>query len=190
MTFIHKCALSGAAAVAVLGMGTVAASAAPASSHTTHQVPAATKTTKLAFSAHYTGHLTMLISGSTITVKAAAGTGTATNLGTAGKSTISGSGLSSAQSTCDAMSGTGLLSGGGSSLSLKIASGSQGCAVGSATPTKVNVTGSAVVTSGKGKYLGATGTLKFSGSFTLTTTTGSTSPSYAAALSGTLTVKS
>ena len=184
MTNIRKFGAS-AAIVAVMTFGVVsvagAASVAPhaATSHTTKVI---------SFTGNYSGTISLLINGSKITAKSVHGTGTATWLG---KSTMTGSGASSATSQCDPMSGAGSLVGSGSKLAVTIQAKSKGCAAGTSTPTKVTVTGTVKVTSASsGKFKGATGTLSYSGSFTLPSSSGSSTDKFTAKITGKLTVKS
>lgn len=180
-------AVAGAAVAAALTCGVLgvagaapspSAAARPATSHP------ATTYTKLKFKATYSGKIALLIDGTTVTGHISSGKGTATTLG---KSTLTGSGGSSTSASCDPMTGTGSLTGSGSKLTLKILSSTQGCGTYPA-PTKVTITGSAKVTSGVGKFKGATGTLTISGSFTLPSTTSNSTDSFTARLTGTLRV--
>jgi len=181
MTNIRKFSAS-AAVVVAMSLGAVSvAGAAPAAHRSV--APHATKT--VSFTGNYSGTIALLISGTKVTASSVKGTGSATLLG---KSTMSGTGVSSAAATCDAMSGTGSLVGSGSKLTLKILAGSKGCGSYPA-PTTVSVTGTAKVLSGAGKYKGAAGTLKFSGSFTLPSSTKGSTDKFTAKLSGKLTVK-
>lgn len=141
-----------------------------------------------AFSGTYRGTIAMLWSSTAVNVTALTGTGTGTDLGF---TAVTGTGSSSPTSTCDPISGVGVLTGGGSTLHLKLATSSKGCAAGSAAPTAVTVTGTATVVSGTGKFAGATGTLKVSGSFEIKSTTAGSNESdaFTATLTGSLKVK-
>jgi hypothetical protein len=152
----------------------------------TTKKPAAAKSE--AFSGTYRGTIAMLWSSSAVTVTALTGTGTGTDLGL---SAVSGTGSSNPTGTCDPISGVGVLTGAGSTLHLKLATSSKGCAADSAAPTAVTVTGTATVVSGTGKFAGATGTLKVSGSFEIKSTTAGSSESdaFTATLTGSLKVK-
>jgi hypothetical protein len=152
----------------------------------TTKKPAAAKNE--AFSGTYRGTIAMLWSSSAVTVTALTGTGTGTDLGL---SAVSGTGSSNPSGTCDPISGIGVLTGGGSTLHLKLATSSKGCAADSAAPTSVTVTGSATVVSGTGKFAGATGTLKVTGSFSIKSTTAGSSETdaFTATLTGSLKVK-
>jgi hypothetical protein len=152
------------------------------------------KTKKVAFKGTYTGTIALLMVGSgssadSVKVTSIRGTGTGTLLG---KGTVSGTGTAPATSQTDAITGKGILSGGGSKLMLSaVTSKSFGTAAATATPTSVSVSGVAKVTSGTGKYKGVSGNLKFTGSFNVKSNTpgGSESDAFTATLSGTLTVK-
>jgi hypothetical protein len=152
----------------------------------TTKKPATAKTET--FSGTYKGTIAMLWSSSAVNVTALTGTGTGSDLGL---SAVSGTGSSNPTSTCDPISGLGILTGGGSTLHLKLATSSKGCAADSAAPTTVTVTGTASVVSGTGKFAGATGTLKVSGSFQVKSTTAGSNESdaFSATLTGSLKVK-
>jgi hypothetical protein len=141
-----------------------------------------------AFSGTYRGTIAMLWSSTAVNVTALTGTGSGTDLGL---SAVSGTGSSNPTGSCDPITGVGILSGGGSTLHLKLATSSKGCAADSAAPTAVTVTGTATVVSGTGKFAGATGTLKVSGSFEIKSTTAGSSESdaFSATLTGSLKVK-
>jgi hypothetical protein len=141
-----------------------------------------------AFNGTYKGTIAMLWSASEVKVTQLTGTGTGSVFGL---TSVSGTGSSSPSSTCDPISGTGTLRGAAGSLTLKLATTSQGCGADSSAPTLVTVTGSAVVLSGTGTFAGATGSLKVAGSFSIKSTTAGSSESdgFTATLSGNLTVK-
>ncbi len=148
------------------------------------------KIVKVAFKGAYKGTIAMLWSSTGVKATAVTGTGTATYLG---KSKLAGTGSAPASNTCDPLTGTGTLIGAGSKLVLKIIapSTSQACAAGQAAPTSVSVKGIAKVLSGTGKYKGVTGTLKFTGSFSIKSTTAGSSETdaFSAALNGVLSIK-
>lgn len=152
----------------------------------TTKKPATVKT--VAFSGNYSGTMGLLWSSSDVKVTTLTGTGTGANQGL---TAVSGSGSSSPTSTCDPINGTGILSGGGSTLHLTLSTTSKACAADSAAPTAVSVTGTATVTGGTGKFAGAKGTLKVSGTFSIKSTTAGSSEndSFNASLTGTLTIK-
>jgi hypothetical protein len=152
----------------------------------TTKKPATAKTE--AFAGTYRGNIALLWSATGVTATALSGAGTGTDLGLA---TVSGSGSSAPQSSCDPISGVGILSGGGSTLHLRLATTSKGCATDDTAPTSVTITGTATVVSGTGKFAGATGTLKVLGSFSIKSTTAGSNESdaFSATLSGALKVK-
>jgi len=142
----------------------------------------------VAFSGTYSGSMSLLWSSSDVKVTTLTGTGTGNDQGL---SAVSGTGSSAPSSTCDPINGTGTLSGGGATLHLTLATTSKACAADSAAPTTVTVTGTATVTGGTGKFAGAKGTLKVSGTFSIKSTSAGSSESdnFSATLSGTLTLK-
>ncbi len=142
----------------------------------------------VAFSATYKGMMSMLWSSNDVKVTSLSGHGTGTTLGLA---TMSGTGLAAPSSQCDPINGVGTLSGGGSTLKLTIKS-TTACGAGSAAPTTVSISnGTALVTGGTGKFAGATGALKVTGSFAIQATTAGSNESdaFTATLRGTLTTK-
>jgi hypothetical protein len=141
-----------------------------------------------AFSGTYHGTIAMLWSASAVSVTSLSGAGTGATLGLAA---VTGTGGASPSASCDPINGVGVLTGGGSTLHLKLTTTSKGCAADSAAPTTVTVSGSAIVTSGTGKFAGATGTLKVLGSFSIKSTTAGSNESdaFSATLSGSLKVK-
>jgi hypothetical protein len=167
-----------------------AATTAP-SSHVTHATAHVVKVTKVKFTAKYSGTIALLWSDSGVQASAVRGKGSATLLGA--KSLLAGSGKGTASSTCNPFSGTGSLTGMGSVLKLSIvtSSATRACAADQSAPTSVTVKGVAKVLSGTGKYKGVSGTLAFSGSFyILSTTAGSNeSDNFTATMTGTLTIK-
>jgi len=148
------------------------------------------KIVKVAFKGTYAGTIAMLWSSTGAKATAVTGKGTATYLGAG---TLSGKGSAPASSTCDPLTGSGVLLGSGSKLMLTIIapSTSQACAAGQAAPTSVSVKGIAKVTGGTGKYKGVSGTLKFTGSFSIKSTTAGSSESdaFTASLTGVLSIK-
>jgi hypothetical protein len=154
------------------------------------------KTRKVKFSGTYKGKLGLLMVGTagsnatSVKVTSITGTGTGSLLG---KSTVTGTGSAPATAQNDAITGKGVLSGGGSKIMLTaVTSKSEGYAAGTTTPTSVTVSGVAKVTSGTGKYKGVSGNLTFKGSFSVQSNNGGSSESdaFTATLSGTLTIKS
>jgi hypothetical protein len=153
-----------------------------------HAAKTTTKIVHVAFKGSYSGTIGLLWSSSGVKATSVTGTGT----GTYGANAMSGSGGGSAASTCDPFSGAGALSG-ASGLKLQVVSStkSQACAVNSAAPTPVTVKGVATILSGTGKFKGATGTLSFSGTFSIQSTTAGSneSDSFTATLTGTVSMK-
>ncbi len=155
-----------------------------------HAVKPKPKIVKVAFKGTYKGTIAMLWSSTGVKATAVTGTGSATYLGA---SKLSGTGSAPASNTCDPLTGTGTLIGAGSKLVLRIIAPatSQACAAGQAAPTSVSVKGIAKVLSGTGKYKGVSGTLKFTGSFSIKSTTAGSSETdaFSAALNGVLSIK-
>ena len=170
-----------------VGATTIHQSTASVAAHAVKPKP---KIVRVAFKGAYKGTIAMLWSSTGVKATAVTGTGTATYLG---KSKLAGTGSAPASNTCDPLTGTGTLIGAGSKLVLKIIapSTSQACAAGQAAPTSVSVKGIAKVLSGTGKYKGVTGTLKFTGSFSIKSTTAGSSETdaFSAALNGVLSIK-
>lgn len=125
-----------------------------------------------AFSGSYKGTIALLWSDSNVKATSVTGTGTGNILGF---TTMTGTGSSSPTDTCAPIFGSGVLSGGGNTLKVTFNPSSKGCADGSAAPTNVNISGTAVITGGTGKYVGATGNLKFLGFFGIKSTSAGTS---------------
>lgn len=118
----------------------------------------------VAFSGTYKGKMSVLWSDSGVQATSVTASGTGTVLGL---DSLSGTGSSSPQNQCDSIDGSGVLSGGGNTLKVTFDSNAKGCAEDGAAPTTVNITGTASITGGTGKYAGATGTLKVTGSFAI-----------------------
>ena len=172
---------------------TATAPKCPAGWTTTKPKP---KAKTVAFTGSYTGTISLLFNSGTVTVNSVTGKGTGTDM--AG-GTLTGSGEGTSLSAyCDPFEGSGSLAGAGSELKLTVTSSSsqQACVASGTTsgvqspPASVSVTGVAKVTGGTGKWVGASGTLKFTGSFSVTNSTaGSTeSDAFSATFTGTLTV--
>jgi len=123
------------------------------------------------FTGTYKGKIAMLWSDSDVqaTSVSASGTGSISGL-----DTLSGTGSSSPASQCSPINGYGVLTGGGNTLKVNFDSSAKGCGEDSAAPTTVNITGSAVIGGGTGKFAGATGTLKVTGSFAIKSTAAGT----------------
>ena len=165
-----------------LGLPAPAASAAPVS----HVI----KVVKVNFKGTYTGTIAMLWSANTVRATSVKGTGTGTWLG---KSTVAGSGTASTSSTCDPLWGTGYIVGSGSKLLLRVVQSSttKACAAAESAPTTVTVTGVAKVIGGLGKYKGASGTLKISGTFQIKSNQAGSSETdtFKASLSGVISIR-
>ncbi len=133
----------------------------------------------IAFNGTYKGKISMLWSASDVQATSVTGAGTGTILGL---DTLSGSGSSAPSSQCDSINGSGTLSGGGNTLKVTFDTASKACGAEGAAPTVVNITGNAVINGGTGKYAGATGTLKVTGSFAVNSTEAGTKESTALTL--------
>jgi hypothetical protein len=139
----------------------------PSGWSTTKPAAKATATTKatgstVAITTVYKGKISMLWSDAGVTATSVTGASTS---GNAGLDSLSGSGSSSPQSKCDIILGSGVLSGDGNTLKVTFDSSTKGCAEDEEGPTTINITGTAVINGGTGKFAGATGTLKVTGSF-------------------------
>ena len=191
-------------AVGALALLAAVGVTAPSSAATVHSlktqthsavVSHAVKVKKVAFKGSYNGSLTFLLTSvastsTSASVTSVSGKGTSTDLGS---TTLTGTGTvpATAASAGFHFTGNGKLSGAGGTLTLKILSkNSSGAAPENAAGT-VSLTGTATVVSGTGKLKGATGSLKFSGSFAISNdgVSGSQSPAFTSKLSGTLTIK-
>lgn len=116
----------------------------------------------LAFSGTYKGKISVLWNEYGVQASKVIATGTGTTLGL---ESLSGTGSSAPQNQCDLIDGSGVLSGGGDSLKVTFDSNAKACALDDAAPTAINITGTATITGGTGKFSGATGILKVTGSF-------------------------
>lgn len=126
--------------------------------------PAKTTAGTVAFSGTYKGKISILWSDSDVRVTSVTATGTGNVLGLG---ELTGTGSAAPQNQCDAFDGTGVLSGGGNTLKVAFDSSAKACAAEGATPTTITITGNATITGGTGKYAGATGTLKATGTFAI-----------------------
>ncbi len=138
--------------------------------------------------ATYKGTMKLVWSDSDVKVSGVTGTGSGT---TGGLASLSGTGGSAPSSQCDAVNGNGTLGSGADTVSVKFDTSTQGCADSDAAPASVKLTGNALVTGGTGKYAGATGTLKATGSFEVKSTSAGFSETQALTLMlvGTITTK-
>jgi hypothetical protein len=146
------------------------------------------KITHVTFKGTYSGTMALLWSSTGVTASSVTGHGT----GTRGANIMKGSGGGSAANTCDPFSGAGSLQGtSGLKLSIVSSSKTQACAVNSAAPSPVTVSGVAKILSGTGKFKGASGSLTFKGSFTIQSTTAGSNEndSFNATITGLVTIK-
>lgn len=126
--------------------------------------------------ATYKGKISLLWSDSDVKATSVTATGAGASLGL---TAITGTGSSAPTSQCAPIIGSGVLSGGGSTLKVSFNSSAKGCAEDSAAPSSVNITGNAVIKGGTGKFVGATGTLKVTGYFAVKSTEAGSSESEA-----------
>jgi hypothetical protein len=138
---------------------TVAATVKP----TTPAVPAAASN-KFAFNGTYKGKMSIIWSDYDVRATSVSGDGTGAIFG---MDSLSGSGSSAPSTQCAGLDGTGVISGGGSSIKVTFDTSAKVCAEDGAAPTTINITGFAVVNSGTGKFAGATGKLKAVGYFNI-----------------------
>ncbi|MBU6242759.1 MAG: hypothetical protein KGP06_01720 [Acidobacteria bacterium] len=158
---------------------------------TTSATPATTAkaaTNVLVFNGTYIGKISMIWSDSDVRVPAVTGAGTGTVLGL---DELTGSGSATPMSQCESFDGAGTLSGGGNTLKVTFDSSAKACADQGAAPANVTITGNATVNGGTGKFAGATGTLKVTGSFSIKSTAAGTNESstFKITLSGNINTK-
>ncbi len=122
------------------------------------------KASSVAFNGTYKGKMSVLWSDNGVQASSVTGSGTGT---TAGLDSLTGTGSSSPSDQCAGIDGSGVISGGGNSIKVSFDSSAKGCAADSAAPTVVTITGNAVISGGTGKFAGATGTLKVTGTFAI-----------------------
>jgi len=149
--------------------------------------PASSTSKSFTLNATYTGKISSLWSDSDVqSTVTATGTGT-----TLGLTQLTGSGSSSPASQDATISGAGTISDGTNSVKGTFDPSATGHAKDGAAPTSVAISGDIIVNGGTGKYAGATGTLKFTGSFPVASTTAGTKDSGALTLTvtGTFTTK-
>lgn len=132
-----------------------------------------------AFSGTYKGKMAILWSDSDVRATSVTGSGTGNIFGL---DELTGSGSSAPADQCAGINGSGVLSGGGNTLKVSFDSSAKGCAEDAAAPTVVNISGNALITGGTGKYAGATGTLKVTGSFAIKSSAAGSSESSALTL--------
>jgi len=80
---------------------------------------------------------------------------------------VRGTGAAAPAGLCDGFDAKGSIGGGGNTINVTFDSSSKGCAEDESAPTTIKITGSATITSGTGKYAGATGNLKVTGVFSV-----------------------
>ena len=139
---------------------TAAATVKPTTVATT---PAVTSN-KFAFNGTYKGKMSIIWSDYDVRATSVSGDGTGAIFG---MDSLSGNGASAPSTQCAGLDGTGVISGGGSSIKVTFDTSAKVCAEDGAAPTTINITGFAVVNSGTGKFAGATGKLKAVGYFNI-----------------------
>jgi hypothetical protein len=142
----------------------------------------------VALNATYKGTMKLVWSDSDVKVSGVTATGTGA---TGGLISLSGTGGSAPSSQCDAINGSGVLGTGADTVQVSFDTTTQGCADSDAAPANVKLTGNAVVKGGTGKYAGATGTLKATGTFAVKSTSAGFTETQALTLTliGTITTK-
>jgi hypothetical protein len=163
---------------------TVVATAKP----TTTATSPAVASNKFAFNGTYKGKMSIIWSDYDAKATSVSGDGTGVIFG---MDSLSGSGVSAPSTQCAGLDGTGVISGGGSSIKVTFDTSAKVCAEEGAAPTTVNITGFAVVNSGTGKFAGASGKLKAVGFFNIKTADAGASESsvLTLTLSGEITTK-
>ena len=114
----------------------------------------------VAFSGTYKGKLSIVWGDTYLQVTGVNGSGTGNVLGL---TDMSGTASAAPAGICDTFDAKGSITGGGSSLNVTFDSTAKGCAEDESAPTTIKITGTATITGGTGKYAGATGTLKVTG---------------------------
>ena len=129
--------------------------------------PATGTTAKtVAINGNYSGTVALLWGDTYVQVTSVKATGTGT-VGDLGE--FLGSGAAAPASQCDTFDGSATRGSGANTLKVAFDSSAKGCAEDDSAPTKITFSGNAIVKSGTGKYAGATGTFKVSGSFSIKT---------------------
>ena len=131
---------------------------------TTVATTPAAASNKFAFNGTYKGKMSIIWSDYDVRATSVSGDGTGAIFG---MDSLSGSGASSPSTQCAGLDGTGLISGGGSSIKVTFDTSAKVCAEDGAAPTTINITGFAVINSGTGKFAGAAGKLKAIGFFNI-----------------------
>jgi hypothetical protein len=192
------CAVGALALMATVGVvapsGAATTSTLKSSSHSSLSSNVV-KIKKVAFKGSYSGSLTFLLTSvastsTSASVTSVTGKGTSTDLGSTSFSGI-GNVPATAASAGFHFTGAGKLAGPGGTLNLKILSQNSSGAAPENAAGIVTLSGTATVVSGTGKLKGATGSLKFSGSFAVSNdgVSGSQSPAFTSKLSGTLDIR-
>ena len=125
-------------------------------------IPAAAATT--AFSGTYKGNLAIIWGDTYLQITSVTGKGTGNILGL---TDMTGTGAAAPAGLCDSFDAKGSIGGGGNTLTVAFDAASKGCAADESAPTTIKITGNALITGGTGKYAGATGSLKVTGSFSV-----------------------
>lgn len=120
--------------------------------------------TSVAFSGTYKGKLSIVWGDTYLQVTGVNGTGTGNVLGL---TNMTGTASAAPAGLCDTFDAKGSISGGGNSLNVSFDSTAKGCAEDESAPTTIKITGVATITGGTGKYAGASGVLKVSGTFSV-----------------------
>ena len=112
----------------------------------------------------YKGKLSIVWGDTYLQVTGVNGTGSGNVLGL---TDMSGTASAAPAGICDTFDAKGSIAGGGSSLNVTFDSSAKGCAEDESAPTTIKITGTATITGGTGKYVGATGVLKVTGTFSV-----------------------
>lgn len=148
----------------------------------------ATKGASYTFDGKYSVKVTFVWGDTDVRATSVTGTGT----GSLNDLTeLSGTGYSAPANQCDLFSGKGTLKGSSGTLDVEFDSSSQGCAADDSAPTTIAIKASATVKGGTGKFAGATGSFKVTGSIPVKSTkSGSTEVANGTlSISGTVTTK-
>ncbi len=132
----------------------------------TPKVSATTPATAAAIplSGTYKGKLSIVWGDTYLQVTSVSGTGTGNILGL---TNMTGSAAAAPSGICDTFDAKGSIGGDGNTLNVTFDASAKGCAADETVPTTIKITGNANITGGTGKYAGATGTLKVSGTFSV-----------------------
>jgi len=118
----------------------------------------------VAFSGNYKGTLNIVWGDTYLQIISATAKGTGNVLGL---TDMTGTGSAAPAGLCDGFDAKGSIGGGGNTINVTFDTSSKGCAEDETAPTTIKITGSATITSGTGKYAGATGNLKVTGVFSV-----------------------